>query len=389
MSVEADFRTRAERAADPDAALPTRIARRFVGLLRAHDVAIPVGSTINYLDALRAVGLEDPDAVYWAGRATLVTSPNDFATYDRLFDVFWLGETPPKVVAPEPESVTIAFDDDVGGEGADDTEEGETLTVRYSAAEILTDKDFADYTDEELAEALELMGRMRLFGETRPARRLVPTRRRGVRPDVRRTVRHALRAGGEPVRRAHFARADRPRRLVLLLDVSGSMETYARALIRFVHVAVVARGRVEAFALGTRLTRLTRELSTRDPDRALAAAAAAVDDWSGGTRLGDALRVFNDEWGQRGMARGAVVVVLSDGWDRGAPEVMDEQMARLARCAHRIIWVNPLKATPGYAPVAQGMAAALPYVDDFIEGHSMNSLAELARVIENADESGR
>lgn len=386
MTLEADFRTAAQRVADPGKAVPVRMAKRFVDLLREQGVNIPVGSTITYLDALGILGLGDSDAVYWAGRATLITKPTDIGVYDELFGTYWLGVAPVEVAVAEPDVVTLAFDDDVPDEGGEGSEEGETITVRYSASEILSAKDFAEYTDEELAEAQDLMSRMRLIGETRPARRLVTTRRRGVRPDVRRTVREALRSGGEPVRWHHFDRSDRPRRLVLLLDVSGSMETYARALIRFVHVAVVGRSRVEAFALGTRLTRLTRELSSRDPDRALAAAADAVEDWSGGTRLGDALRAFNDEWGQRGMARGAVVVILSDGWDRGAPEVMDEQMARLERCAHRIIWVNPLKATPGYAPVAQGMAAALPHVDDFIEGHSMNSLAELARVIERNDD---
>jgi hypothetical protein len=168
---------------------------------------------------------------------------------------------------------------------------------------------------------------------------------------------------------------------VLLLDVSGSMETYARALIRFVHAAVAGRTRVEAFALGTRLTRLTRELSSRDPDRALQAAARAVADWSGGTRLGDGMKEFNDNWGCKGMARGAVVVVLSDGWDRGEPAVMTEQMVRLHRVAHRVVWVNPLKSSPGYSPLAQGMAAALPHVDVFMEGHSLESLESLAAVV--------
>jgi hypothetical protein len=171
------------------------------------------------------------------------------------------------------------------------------------------------------------------------------------------------------------------RRIVLLLDVSGSMEPYARAFVRFLHAAVVGRTKVEAFALGTRLTRITKELSSRDPDAAVRAAARRVTDWAGGTRLGEGLRTFNDTWGIRGMARGAVVVVLSDGWDRGAPEVLAEQMARLARVAHKVVWVNPLKATPGYAPLAQGMAAALPYVDAFVEGHSLAALEELAEVI--------
>jgi uncharacterized protein with von Willebrand factor type A (vWA) domain len=156
-------------------------------------------------------------------------------------------------------------------------------------------------------------------------------------------------------------------------------------LVRFLHSAVVARTQVEAFAFGTRLTRITRELSNRDPDAAIANAARRVVDWSGGTRIGAALREFNDTWGVRGTARGAVVVVISDGWDRGEPELLGEQMARLARVAHRIVWVNPLKATPGFAPLAAGMAAALPYVDDFVEGHSIASLTELAGIIAAVD----
>jgi uncharacterized protein with von Willebrand factor type A (vWA) domain len=189
------------------------------------------------------------------------------------------------------------------------------------------------------------------------------------------------RHGGEPVRRGYRAPSEKPRRVVLLVDVSGSMEPYARALLAFVHAAVIGRARVEAFTLGTRLTRITRELSWRDPDGALAAAAAAAPDWSGGTRLGEGLAAFNERWGVRGMARGAVVVILSDGWDRGDPEALAEQMARLHRVAHKVVWVNPLKATPGYAPLARGMAAALPYVDEFVEGHALASIEQLADVL--------
>ena len=159
------------------------------------------------------------------------------------------------------------------------------------------------------------------------------------------------------------------------------MEPYSRAFLRFVHAAVVGRTKVEAFAMGTRLTRMTRELQTHDPDAALGRAALAVVDFSGGTRLGETIGTFNNLWGVRGMARGAIVVVLSDGWDRGEPVVLGAEMRRLQRAAFRVIWVNPLKATPGYAPLAQGMAAALPHVDEFIEGHSLASLEELARVI--------
>ncbi|NDD87353.1 MAG: VWA domain-containing protein, partial [Actinobacteria bacterium] len=183
------------------------------------------------------------------------------------------------------------------------------------------------------------------------------------------------------IRRHHLDPDERLRRLVLLLDVSGSMEPYSRAMLRFMHAALVGRQRVEAFAFGTRLTRLTKDLSERDPDRALTRASSQVPDWSGGTRLGESLRTFNDTWGVRGMARGSIVVIVSDGWDRGDPSVLAEQMSRLSRVAFRTIWVNPLKVTPGYAPLARGMAAALPYVDEFVEGHSLAALERLADVI--------
>jgi hypothetical protein len=253
--------------------------------------------------------------------------------------------------------------------------------VRFSATEVLRVKDFALYSADELDEARRLMADLRLAGALRPSRRHRRSRRRQGRLDLRRTVRSALRTGGEPVRRAWSTPDRRPRRVVVLVDVSGSMEPYARALLRFLHAAVAGRDRVEAFTIGTRLTRLTRELSTRDPDAALHAASRAVADWSGGTRLGEGLRRFNDTWGVRGMARGAVVVVLSDGWDRGDPAELGAQVERLSRVAHKVVWVNPLKVTPGYAPLAAGMAAALPHVDEFMEGHSLESLEQLAEVI--------
>ncbi|WP_345060151.1 VWA domain-containing protein, partial [Streptomyces rameus] len=178
-------------------------------------------------------------------------------------------------------------------------------------------------------------------------------------------------------------RVQRPRRVVLLVDVSGSMAPYADALLRFAHAAVRA-GRTEVFTIGTRLTRATRELSHRDPDLAMAALAAAVPDWRGGTRLGELLREFLNRWGQRGMARGAVVVLLSDGWERGDPELLGAQMRRLHGLAHQVIWANPRKARPGYAPLAAGMAAALPSVDAFVEGHSLAALERLAAVVRGA-----
>jgi uncharacterized protein with von Willebrand factor type A (vWA) domain len=198
-------------------------------------------------------------------------------------------------------------------------------------------------------------------------------------------MRQTLRSGGEVVRLMHRAPTTRPRRIVLLCDVSGSMEPYVRALLRFLHITVVGHGRVEAFSVGTRLTRLTRQLSSRDPDAAMSEAIDRVLDWSGGTRLGEGIETFNDRFGMPGMARGAIVVILSDGLDRGDPAHLEGEMARLHRAAHQTIWVNPLKASFGYEPLARGMVAALPYIDQFVEGHSAASLDALVKVISECE----
>jgi hypothetical protein len=357
----------------------------FVDLLRRAGLAVPLGSTLDFGRALAEIGISTRSGVYWAGRATLVRRQEDVGTYDEVFERHWMSAAAGSVAVAEQPTITLLLDvpEDAAVPDVDDGAsdgDGDHISVRWSRTEVLASRDFADCTADELAELHDLMGGLRLFGATRRCRRLRPAQHRG-RPDLRRTVRAALRTGGEPIHRAFSEPGVRPRRLVLLLDVSGSMEPYARALIRFLHAAMVGRRDVEAFALGTRLTRLTRELSTRDPDAALARAAVAVTDWSGGTRLGDGLRVFNDKWGVPGMARGATVVILSDGWDRGEPSVMEEQMGRLHRVAHQVVWVNPLKASPGYAPIARGMAAALPHVDRFVEGHSLDSLRSLVAVL--------
>ncbi len=358
-----------------------RIAVAFARVLRGAGLEVPVGATLTFAQALGCVGLASRSGVYWTARATMVNRPEDIAGFDRAFEVFWDGRrgAGAELIELPPEEVIIALDAPGAEEPVDpDGEVGvdaPVVTLRWSAREILRHRDFALYSPAEFVEA------RRLMGAARPSRRRKRSRAHRGAPDLRRTVRRSMRAGGEPVERAFLTAGERTRRLVLLLDVSGSMEPYARAFVRFLHAAVVSRSRVEAFALGTRLTRVTRELTSRDPDAAVRAAARHVADWSGGTRLGEGMRRFNDEWGIGGVARGAVVVIFSDGWDRGEPEVLAEQMARLERVAYRIVWVNPLKASPGYAPLAQGMAAALPYVDEFVEGHSLAALEELARVI--------
>ena len=364
---------------------PARIAVSFGRILRGLGLEVPVSRVTSFIEALGLLGIHERDSVYWAGRATLISDPEEVGAYNRAFEVFWEQKRPSGIeVELPPISVSLAVDTEDGtGDipDASDDHAGPTLQLRYSPTETLREKDFAECSDRELDELRRLMSGLRFASSLRPSRRRLPSKYQTRTPDMRRTLRSALAMGGEPIVRKFLQKDRRPRRLVLLIDVSGSMEPYARALIRFAHATVVGRTRVEAFAIGTRLTRITRELSSRDPDAALRAASQAVNDWSGGTRLGATLREFNDLWGLRGMARGAIVVFLSDGWDRGEPEMLGEQMQRLHRVSHRQVWVNPLKHTPGYAPLARGMAAALPHTDDFIEGHSFESLERLAEAV--------
>ena len=361
------------------------LAAGFVQALRDAGVEVPIGATLLYIRALCAVNSVNRSERYWCGRTTLITRSEDFMTYHKVFGRYWVGaEFDDAEQLTTTTTIAIDQEDEDGiesNDGGDEDDAEPDVTMRYSAVEVLRDKDFAEFTKQEMLELNHLVSRIRLGGALRPSRRLKRSSQRRGQPDLRRTVRRALAHDGEPISRAYRTRSEQPRRVVLLLDISGSMEAYSRALLRFVHATVLARGRVEAFALGTRLTRLTREMATLDPDRALTNAASAVEDWSGGTRLGESIRAFNDEWAVRGMARGAVVVILSDGWDRGEPELMAEQMARLQRVAYRIVWSNPLKATDGYAPLARGMAAALPYLDEFVEGHSLRALESLAEAI--------
>lgn len=362
------------------------VAVAMARTLRGLGVAAPPDSTVAFAAALAEVGIERRAGAYWAGRATLVHHPEDIPVFDRVFAaIFDRLEAGEPVAAPEAvEHITLLVDsdDDVSAEGGTAPPlDGPVLTLRWSDREVLRDKDFAVCTAAELDEAHRLMADLRVVGASRRSRRLRASRRTRGAIDLRATARRSLRTGGEALRTMHRAPGERLRRIVLLCDVSGSMETYARALVRFAHAAVAGRTQVEVFTLGTRCTRITRELRSRDPDAALHAAALAVADWSGGTRLGEGLRTFNDTWGVRGMARGATVVILSDGWDRGDPTILGEQVRRLHRVAHKLIWVNPLKASPGFAPVARGMAAALPHVDELVEGHSLRSLESLAELI--------
>ena len=368
-----------------DAAVTFGRVLRKMGLPAGPDRVVEFVRAVEELDVTRR---ED---VYWAGKVTLCSRPEDLELYDRAFRLFWDGEEPRRIVQPPKFRLSLSGAKDSAQppkKTVEKSERGEeAVRLHYSPVNVLRKKDFADCTPEEFAELYRLMADLNLSGDLRKSRRLGPAPRG--RRDARRTLRDALRTGGEPLRHRYRKARDQPRRVVLLCDVSGSMASYSRALLRFMHASVASGEPVEAFVLGTRLTRVTRELADRDPDRALGEASRAVEDWSGGTRLGDTIKEFVDLWGQRGMARGAAVVILSDGWDRGDVEVLAESMERLARLARRVIWVNPLKAKPGYRPLARGMAAALPHVDVFLSGHNFESLEELALAISGAAEGER
>ncbi len=367
-----------------DAAVAFGRVLRGLGLRVGTDRIVEFSRALEELDAGRR------NDVYWSGRVTLLSRPEDLQIYDRAFKVFWErdgGENRPglrrRSSSPVPEDSVAPPKKTV-----EQNDRGEdAVALRYSPVEILRSKDFALYSSEEFAELQRLLSDLHLSGALRRSRRLEPAPRG--RHDPRRTLRGAMRTGGEAVRHRFRKARVQPRRVVLLCDVSGSMGPYSRALLRFLHAGVISGARLEAFSMGTRLTRITKELGTRDPDQALRQTAGAVPDLSGGTRLGDVIKDFVDRWGQRGMARGAVVVILSDGWDRGDVRVLAEQMERISRLAYKVIWVNPLKAAPGYQPLAGGMAAALPHVDVFLSGHNFESLEALAQAIAAAAERDR
>jgi uncharacterized protein with von Willebrand factor type A (vWA) domain len=331
------------------------------------------------LQAFRRAAAAVPDDLYWAGRLTLVGRRDELPVYDRVFREHFGGAAPEH--AP-PLARQLRVGDaralPLGGE-AHAGRESPAAGIA-SPIEVLRRKSFAECSPAELAELSRLIAQLRVSA---PRRRSARRRRaRDGSPDLRRTLRRALRSGGELQLLSRRARSTRRRRLVLLLDVSGSMSAHARALLTFAHAAVRSDRHFEAFAFGTRLTRLTRALDTARADDAFRNATAAAVDWDGGTRIGDALAQFLDRQGHPGLARGAIVVICSDGLDVGEPAVVAAQMARLERLAHSVVWLNPLAGNPAYEPLARGMAAALPHVDLFASGHDLASLEEVAAVIQ-------
>ncbi|HEY2192387.1 MAG TPA: VWA domain-containing protein [Actinomycetospora sp.] len=374
-------------APDDDAVLRDFVA--FTRLLRNAGVPVTPDRTSTYLRALREVDVASEVATYWAGRVTLCADPDDVARYDHAFHA-WFSSDPRRQrtgrpAPPKPRTATIAALSGPEGAGGEEQDQDDVPELRVAASgeEVLRDRDIAELTIGEREHLRQMLALLRPRPPRRRARRRRPARRGEA--DARRTLRATLRHAGEIPGLSRRDRHERPRRVVLLLDVSGSMAPYADALLRFAHVLTRRTPQaVETFTLGTRLTRVTRELRQRDPERALRDAAGAIPDWSGGTRLGEVIGAFLDRWGQRGVARRAVVVIFSDGWERGGTELLGEQMARLARLAYSVVWVNPHAGKRGYEPVQGGIAAALPHVDRLLAGHSLATLQELTEVLADA-----
>ncbi|TFD10574.1 VWA domain-containing protein [Cryobacterium sp. TMT1-2-2] len=391
---------------------PVEAAALAAGFSTAlHRAGLPVSPdrAARLAEALRLIPPTDRAALYWACRIVFVSRQQHLNRFDAVFSAVFDGRldpaesrgdpnAPPAIGsetrtkaapptnrpagAPEPQSEASPPAPLPGADSSDDSDgpERDAILAMASRDEHLHEMAFADLAPEELARLRQLVARIVLSTPTRISRRAHPTPHSRDRLDLARTVRAAQRTGGDPIALHFTRRLPKPRRLVLLCDVSGSMEPYTRVFLSLLQGAA-SGARAEAFVFSTHLTRLTRQLALRDPDQALAQAAATATDWAGGTRLATSIRRFIDDFGRRGLARGAVVVVFSDGWAQDDPADVDAQMARLRRLAHRIVWVNPRKAAVDYRPLVGGMAAALPYCDAFVSGHSYVALAEVAAAI--------
>jgi hypothetical protein len=378
---------------------------------RLHEAGVPVSAerATHFAEALTLVRPVARRRLYWTARAVFVSDFAQVKAFDAVFaSVFGArptGEDPapedarqvpaapderPSSATPPPRKLEGSEARRSAGsspERPSGPQEHDERTVPLPAAasdeELIASKHFDTLEAHELAQLYRLMGRLRIATPQRRTRRSQRARH-GASIDMRRTLRGSLRTGGDPIRLARRRRRIERRRIVLLCDISGSMEPYARAYLQFLTCAAgsgVGGGRNEAFAFATRLTRLTRALRSANPERAIAQAAATAPDWASGTRIGDALQRFNDRHGRRGMARGAVVVILSDGWERGDPSLVGREMGRLSRLAYRIVWVNPRAAASGFVPRTGGMAAALPYCDALVSGHSLAALDQVVDAI--------
>jgi uncharacterized protein with von Willebrand factor type A (vWA) domain len=356
----------------------------FGRVLREVGIEVGPGRVVDAVNGLGAVDLRRQEDVYFTLRQTLVSRHDELELFDRAFAAWFLrGPVAPLVRQKHERRIASRVARDTLESSRDDDEvadAGDPLELGASAHELLREKDFAEMTPEEFERARRLMEAIARSRPRRTSRRRSPDPR-GDLLDMRRMMRRCLRSGGDPVDQPWKSRKEVPRKLVVLCDISGSMDAYARALLLFLHSLVGTGHGVEAFAFGTRLTRLTGDLGTRDPEAALARATETAIDWGSGTRIGASLADFNAVYGRRALSRGAVVVIVSDGWERDDPDLISREMAKLARAAYAVVWVNPLKGNPDYQPLAGGMRAALPFVDRFLPGHNLRSLEELATVL--------
>ena len=355
---------------------------------------------LSFVRAVSALVPADRTDLYWAGRATLISRHDHIADYDAAFEE-WLRDVgtsvlvatemtgtlggDPRPEPPEQERLQARAGTTSArwrplGSGDEPGDEEAAIGIVASDVAIVRQKSFDELTEDEERTAAALIRQLRLRAPERRSRRTSPAGK-GPRFDLRQTLRRSLKTEGEPLRRAWRSSKTRRRPIVLILDVSGSMAPYSRALLLFAHSAMASGTRVEAFVFGTELSRVTRLLRVRDPDEALRRIGEAVEDWEGGTRIGDSLKTLLDGWSQRAALRGAVVVVCSDGLERGDPDVLATQIERLHRLAYRLVWVNPLKGSPRYEPLARGIAAALPFIDEFVAGHNLESLEELGSLL--------
>lgn len=360
----------------------------FERLLRRAGARTHGGRLADLVQALEHVDLGSRDEVYHACRALLVHRHDQIAVFDVAFAAFWRerhaqlpGQRPRDTHAAEPPGPVVEIEEALAPETGEDAPESgapapERRVTTWSDRGGLASRDFAAFTTDELAEARAALARLAWHPGERRTRRWV--RGRGARVDLRRAMVGSLRTGGDIVRLPRRTRRLRPRPLVLLCDVSGSMERYSRLLLHFAHAVTRRHQRVETFLFSTTLTRITRALRASGPDQALAAVSASVTDWSGGTRIGGAVKEFHQRWGRRVLHGGPVVLLISDGWDRGDPVDLADQIARLQRSCHRLIWLNPLIGTADYAPLTRGLQAALPFVDDFLPARTLTNLADLA-----------
>ena len=351
----------------------------FGRLLKSRGVDVHLGRVLDVAQALGHVDIGVREDVFHTCRALLVHRHADLPIFDAAFEHFWTltvaGDETRGTVTRAVQSEGSLHLDAAGVDPDSGTEAPRTLRT-WSAADVLGEKDFATFTPEELALAHKALDRLEWNPGLRRTRRWIPGR--GSRVDLRRALARSLRTGGDVLELPRRTRRTRPRPVVLLCDVSGSMERYSRMLLHFAHAMTRRHRKVEAFLFSTQLTRITRQLRGRRIDAAVTAVSKAVPDWSGGTRIGDAIRTFHQQWSRRALRGGPVVLLISDGWDRGDPIVLRDQIARLQRSCHRLIWLNPLIGTVGYEPLTRGLQAALPFVDDFLPARTLRNLADLA-----------